>query len=197
MALVVAAQTFATALVKLKSGAGFVAGICALSAAVLRDRGRKALFALSLFPLLLASPSNAVSNHVRITKLSDVAFGTLANLGVDAVQAQSVCLYADTATNGYNVTATGTGSGGAFELNATPGTMAYVVQWNSSAGQSSGTQLVPNVPLTGQVTSATQQTCNSGPATSASLIVTLQSTALSSATAGTYNGTLTLLIGPE
>jgi hypothetical protein len=58
-------------------------------------------------------------------------------------------------------------------------------------------QLSPNVPLTGQTSTATQQTCNSGPATSASLIVVLRSTALSSATAGTYNGAVTLLVGPE
>lgn len=146
--------------------------------------------------LLAGSPAHAVSNKVRITNLSDVAFGTIANLGVDAVRSQSVCVYSATATAGYNVTATGSGTGGAFEL-AGPGPMAFDVQWSGSAGQSSGIQLTPNVPLTGQVTSATQQACGNGPATSASLIVILRSSALSSAGAGTYNGTLTLLIGPE
>ena len=75
--------------------------------------------------------------------------------------------------------------------------MAYDVQWSGSPGQSSGAQLTPNVPLTGQVSTASQQTCNNGPVSSASLIVILRSAALSSATAGTYNGTLTLLVGAE
>jgi hypothetical protein len=152
---------------------------------------------LLLLPLIIAGePASAASNKVRITKLVDIAFGTIANLGADAVRSESVCLFADTNTNGYNVTATGTGTGGAFELSG-PGSMAYDVQWSSSSGQSSGTQLVPNVPLTGQVSSATQQTCGTGPATSASLVVILRAAALSSAGAGTYSGTLTVLIGPE
>lgn len=194
----VATETFATALVKTKSGPGFLPGTAARSA-TLASRCRRALLALSvLLPAILVSdPAVGASNKVRITKLVDIAFGTIANLGSDAVRSESVCLYAETNTNGYNVTATGTGPAGAFQLSSGAGSMAFDVQWSSSSGQSSGSQLVPNVPLTGQVSSATQQACTSGPATSASLIVILRSTALSSARAGTYNGTLTLLIGPE
>jgi hypothetical protein len=147
--------------------------------------------------LLHASAASAASNKVRFSNLSDVAFGTIANLGVDAVSSESVCIYADTTTNGYNVTATGAGPGGAFQLSAGVAQMSYEVQWSSSAGASSGAQLAPNLPLTGQVSAATQQTCNSGAATSASLIIVLRSGALSSAAAGTYSGTLTLLVGAE
>ncbi|HJR82855.1 MAG TPA: hypothetical protein VJ775_02905 [Sphingomicrobium sp.] len=147
--------------------------------------------------LLDSSPAAAASNKVRITSLSDVAFGTIANLGVDAVRSQSVCLYADTSTNGYTITATGTGPAGTFQLTSGLAAMTYEVEWSSSAGQSTGLQLTPNVPLTGQVSPATHQTCNNGPATSASLILMLRSSALSSAQAGTYNGTLTLIVGPE
>jgi hypothetical protein len=143
------------------------------------------------------SPAAAASNKVRITNLSDVAFGTIPNLGVDAVRSQSVCLFADTSTNGYTITATGTGPAGTFELTSGLSAMPYEVEWSSSAGQSSGVQLTPNVPLTGQVSAAAHQTCNNGPATSASLILMLRSSALSSAQAGTYNGTLTLIVGPE
>jgi hypothetical protein len=144
-----------------------------------------------------SSPAAAASNKVRITNLGDVAFGTIANLGVDAVRSQSVCLYADTNTNGYTITATGTGPAGTFELTSGLAQMPYEVEWSSSPAQSSGVQLAPNVPLTGQVSGATHQTCNNGPATSASLILMLRSSALSSAQAGSYNGTLTLIVGPE
>lgn len=152
--------------------------------------------ALSL-AAVAAEPALAASNKVRIGNLGDVSFGMIANLDVDAVVSQSVCLYADTATNGYTLTASGTGPAGAFALSSGTASLPYDVQWSSSAAQSAGVQLTANVPLTGQVSAASQQTCSNGPATSASLVVVLRSAALSSAAAGTYNGTLTLLVGPE
>jgi hypothetical protein len=144
-----------------------------------------------------ASPAVAASNKVRITGLSDVNFGNVSNLSADAVQSQSMCLFSDTVTSGYNVTASGSGLGGAFELASGSQRMAYEVQWNGSANRTSGSQLLPNVPLIGQTSAATQQTCNNGPATNASLIILLRSAALSQAMAGSYSGTLTLLVGPE
>lgn len=195
-ALVVAKTFCATAFVRRKSGGGLGRGVRWTSARRLARCAGTTGLAL-LFALHSPQPAEAASNKVRITNLSDVAFGTLANLSIDAVRSQSVCLYADTNTNGYNVTATGTGPGGAFELSSGVRSMAYVVEWNSSSGQSAGAQMTPNVPLTGQVSAATHQTCNNGPATSASLVLILRSSALSSATAGTYNGTLTLVVGPE
>jgi hypothetical protein len=147
--------------------------------------------------LLASTPVGAQSNNVRITQLSDVAFGTPASLSVDATAAQSICVFAQTAGRGYQVTASGSAPGGVFALTSGAALLDYEVQWSSAAGQSSGTQLSPNVTLGGLVSSATQQSCNSGPPTSASLILLLRSTALSSARAGAYAGTLTLLIGPE
>lgn len=178
----------------LDEGAGGYAGSCGTprtAVARLLAPGFAALL------LLTGEPSWAASNKVRITNISDVAFGTVANLSADAVQSQSLCLYSDTATNGYNVRATGSGAGGAFTLNSGSNALPFEVQWNSAPGQSSGTQLSANVALSGQVSTATQQTCNTGPASSASLIVVLRSAALSSAPAGSYSGSLTLLIGPE
>jgi hypothetical protein len=146
--------------------------------------------------LLNISPAQA-ADKARITGLSDVSFGAIANLGADAVRSQSLCLYSNSATSGYNVTATGGGPAGAFQLSSGGLSLPFEVLWSSSAGQSSGTKLNPNVPLTGQVSAATHQTCGSGPASSASLTLVLRSSALSSATAGTYSGTLSLLVAPE
>jgi hypothetical protein len=197
--LVVAIDPNAAALLKKKSGGGFLR--CAewrLAAAAQLRFLTTATFAFWFLMLLaMAAPSSAASNRVRITNLSDVAFGTIANLGADAIRSENVCLYADTNTNGYHVTATGTGPGGSFQLSSGTNVLGYDVLWSSSSGQTSGLQLTPNVPLTGQVSTATQQACGTGPATSASLVVVLRSTLLSSATAGTYNGTLTLVVGPE
>lgn len=158
---------------------------------------RQGAFVVALLVSALSEPSFAASNKVRIGNLTDVSFGTIANLNVDAIASQSVCLFSGSATNGYNVTALGTGPAGAFTLSSGTASLPYDVQWSSSAAQTEGTQLTANVPLTGQVSAATHQTCNNGPATSASLIVVLRSAALSSAVAGTYSGTLTLLVGPE
>jgi hypothetical protein len=57
--------------------------------------------------------------------------------------------------------------------------------------------LSPNVALTGQTSSATQQFCNSGPASPASLILVLRGSELARARQGNYSGTLTLLIAAE
>ena len=189
----------ANASLETKSGTGFSRDrIRQATATALQRIAAVAVLAVTALALLLvASPALGASNKVRITDLSDVNFGVVANLGVDAIRNQSVCLYADTDTNGYNITASGTGSGGAFELSSGSRTMSYEVQWSSSSGQGSGTQLASNVPLSGQVSSATHQVCNNGPATSASLIILLRSNVLSSATAGAYNGTLTLVVGAE
>lgn len=129
--------------------------------------------------------------------MSDVAFGTIANLSADAINSQSICVYSSSAGSGYNVTASGSGPSGAFQLLSGAQILPFEVQWSATSGQTSGIQLNPNVPLTGQASIASQQTCNSGPASSASLVVILRSSALTSASAGTYSGTLTLLVGPE
>ncbi len=150
-----------------------------------------------LASLAVGSAASAANDKARITGLTDVAFGTIANISVDAIQSQSICIYSNSVTNGYNVTASGTGPGGNFQLLSGAQSMPFEVQWSAASGQSSGTQLSPNVPLTGQTSSANQQSCNAGPPSSASLIVILRSSALSSVTAGTYNGTLTLVVGPE
>lgn len=159
---------------------------------------RSRALGLCLAAALSASSSPAAAaDKVRLTNLSDLAFGTVTNLTIDAVRAENVCIYSTSRTNGYHVVASGTGPGGAFELASGTDKLAFDVAWNNSSGQSSGSLLTPNVPLTGQTSAATQQTCNSGPATTASLIVILRAAALSSAMAGTYNGTLTLVVGPE
>ena len=153
---------------------------------------------LAACAVAVLSPGRAVAaSNVRLTGLSDVGFGTIANLGTDALNAQSVCAYSNSPTNGYRVTATGSGTGNAFTLASGGRRLAYEVQWSQQAGQTTGTQLTAGVPLTGLISTATQQACNAGPITSASLIIVARASQLSTATAGAYSGTLTLLIGPE
>jgi hypothetical protein len=134
---------------------------------------------------------------VRISGLGDVSFGLITNIASDSASSQSICVYSNSATDSYNVRAIGSGAGGAFTMASGSSSLAYDVEWSSAPGQSNGTALTPNVALSAQVSQARQQTCNSGPSSSASLIVIIRSNALASAAAGSYAGALTLVIGPE
>jgi spore coat protein U-like protein len=149
---------------------------------------------LLLFTLTIATP---VTAKVRISSLSDVNFGTISNLTIDAVQAQSICIYSNGLSNGYSIRADGSGAGGAFTLSNGVTSMAYTVRWHNQAGQSNGTILTTGALLGAQTTTAQNQLCSSGAPTTASLIVTLPATSLSSAGAGNYSGTLTLIVAEE
>ena len=157
---------------------------------------RALLIAAGSFLLVVAhvAPADA---KVRVTGLTDVSFGTINNLTVDAVQSQSICVFSNGSGQSYSIRADGSGSGGAFTLASGATTLAYDVRWNNQPGQSNGTALTAGVSLGGQTTNAQNQLCSSGSPTTASLIVTLPAPSLSSATAGSYSGTLTIIVAEE
>lgn len=135
------------------------------------------------------------SDRVRLTGLSDVNFGTIAAVEFDTSVAQSVCLYSRSGR--YGISAIGSGPSGSFSLSGSTGTLPYTVEWSQSAGSQSGTALQPSTALTGLLATATHQTCQSGPAASASLIVRLKGVDLSATQMGAYNGNLTLIVAVE
>ena len=144
--------------------------------------------------MLAAAPAQA-ADKARITGLSDVNFGLIAFTG-DQSLSQSVCAYSDSSTKGYSVVATGSGSGGAFELSgAVP--LPYDVLWADSAGQTGGSALIAGTASSGFTSTASQQFCNSGPPASASLTIVIRAATLGSTGAGSYSGTLQLMIAPE
>jgi hypothetical protein len=148
----------------------------------------------------MAPSQGRAADYVRISGLSDLAFGSITNFAADSVLSESVCLAAKSPPgNNYRITASGSGSGGAFILTSGSGVLPFEVQWSAAPGQTSGVQLLPNQPLTGLHSSSSNAAddCSKGPATTASLIVILRSGALASASSGTYTGALTLLIAPE
>ncbi len=139
-----------------------------------------------------------VPNRAQITGLTDINF-TNADPTTTATATQNDCVWSNTATKGYSIKATGSGTAGAFTLASgalTP--IPYSVQWNQSSGQSSGTALTAGTPLSGLVSTATSSTCSSGPASTSSLIVSIASSDLQNMVAATsYTGTLTLLVTPQ
>jgi len=149
---------------------------------------------------LIPSAASADPPGVRITGLSDVAFGTISNLAADSIQSQSLCIYARGSADGYHITATGSGSSGAFSLSSGSNTVPFEVQWSGTTGQASGSQLLANQPLAGFHTGegpGAKDDCSKGPPTTASLTIILRSAALGAAVSGTYGGTLTLLVAPD
>lgn len=139
----------------------------------------------------------SIPNRVQLSGLTDVSF-TNQDPSVNASNAQNVCVWSNTSTQGYNVTATGSGTANAFTLANGGLTVPYSVEWAGSSGQSSGSALSTGTALTGLTSTATNMTCASGPATSASLIVRISSANLQTMQAATtYTGTLTLVVAPE
>ncbi len=161
----------------------------------MRARSNCRWISARLFVLALpALPVPAAAQGVQITRLSDVSFGTITNVGVDQVQSQSVCAYSGLLGGRYSLTATGSGAGGAFTLSNGGSVLAYEVQWSGTSGQSSGTNLVSGTALSGQTMLLS---CPLLQTTNSSLIVILRGTALSVATAGNYGGTLTIMLASD
>lgn len=141
--------------------------------------------------------SASVPSRVRISGLADVAF-TNQDPTVAAVDAQDVCVWSNTATRGYSITATGSGAASAFSISNGSTTVPYTVQWSATAGNTSGSALTAGTAATGLISVASNGLCSSGPANSASLIVGIGTTDLGAMQAGTnYTGTLTLVVAPE
>jgi hypothetical protein len=139
----------------------------------------------------------SVPGRVQLTGLSDVSF-TNQDPSTAASNAQNVCVWSNTSTRGYNVTATGSGAGNAFTLANGAQTVGYNVEWSGSSGQSSGSALASGTALNGLTSTATAAGCTSGPATSASLIVKIPTANLQTMQAAlSYTGTLTLVVAPE
>lgn len=143
------------------------------------------------------SISASVPNRVQLTGLSDVAF-TNQDPATAALSAQDVCVWSNTTTRGYRVTATGSGASSAFTLTNASDTVPYSVEWAPTSGQSAGTALATGTALTGLTSTATSPTCSSGAATTASLVVKIAAADLQAMqAASTYTGTLTLVVAPE
>lgn len=162
-----------------------------------RIRALRAMPFAVLFLAFAALPLPAAAQKARITNISDVSFGLISNLQADSRQSQNICVFSQSIGGAYSILASGSGPGSSFALSSGAYSLAYEVEWSAQSGQTSGTPLAPNVVLTSQASAATQQSCNSGPATSASLTIILRSAELSQASEGSYSGSLTLLVAAE
>lgn len=155
------------------------------------------IYALILACTVLALSSTvAAKDRVRISGLQDIQFGSLGT-GGDALESRSVCAFSSTNLAGYTVTAFGSGLSGAFEINGSGSVISIDVFWSDRANQSSGTLLIPNTQSQAFFSDAIHQRCNRGPSSTASLILRIRATAVQSAPAGQYSGTINLIVAPS
>lgn len=135
-----------------------------------------------------------IPNLARISALNDIALGTWSGSGPLNGRDNAICVWSS--TGGYSVTATGSGSGGAFQLASGTNRVDYTVQWAQTGGASSGTAMTAGGALTGRTTTATATDCSTGASSTAGVFVSISAAELASSPAGTYTGTLQLLITP-
>lgn len=136
----------------------------------------------------------SIPNIVRISGISDLSFGAYGGSGSPSLD-DDICIYENNTSGTYKVTAHGSGTSSAFTVTDGSNLIAYAVRFNNVTGTTS------NFPLTTNVTSSTlsgansaSQTCGGG--NNANFQVTLQKADLLKVPAGTYSGTLTLVIEP-
>ena len=145
------------------------------------------IFPVVLLFLLLFIPRSAESQSVRISGMSDLSLGTWMGSG-DLTNQATLCIYTLGNAN-YSIRATGNGAGSAFTLSSGGSTVAYEVYFKDSGSfvqLTSGTR--------GNFTDANTTTDGCGGVNNATIKVVATAAALSAATAGSYSGTVTLLL---
>lgn len=125
-----------------------------------------------------------VENEVLVTDMQDIDLAGA--VGADRTGNSDLCIYTNSAV-GYNLTATGSGAGSAFEITDGTTPLAYTVDFDGAAlasGTATGT-LTDHDPAS---------TC--GTATG-NVVVTVASATADAAGPGAYTGVLTLVVAPE
>lgn len=143
----------------------------------------------------LSGTTQAKQTRVRLSSLQDVQFGVLGT-GGDAISSQSICAYSSTNTSAYTVTALGSGAAGKFELNSAISSLPFEISWSDQPNQPFGYVLESGVPSLTFYSDATHQRCVNGPSSTATITLRISEAILSSAAAGTYSGSLTVILAP-
>ena len=145
------------------------------------------LFFLCLFALVSYSQP-ATAQQVKISGFTNVNLGSWNGSG-DLYSEKTICVY-NQATANYKITARGSGSGNAFTLSGTGGTVAYQTHFKESGG--SYVELTSGSSSNFSGANTTHNDCNGS--SNATFKVTATAAALGSAGAGSYSGTLYILL---
>lgn len=127
---------------------------------------------------------------IQISNLDDIDLGTWSGSG-DMTGNDNNCVWST--TRGYNLTATGSGASDAFTITDGSNTIAYAVAWDDV--DTTDQAVTTGSALSGQATDALTTNCAGGD--TANVTVTVAEADAAAAPAGTYSGTLTLVVAPE
>jgi len=157
-----------------------------------------------LLECLCAVPAKAgIIPAIQISNISDFNLPSW-NLGDPAPTAHiDLCLYSlnSLVSGGYNVTATG--SNGGFHLVSGPNSIPYSVTWDDSGsgnlGNTAGTQMTSGAALTNQVNAnILSVSCALGvTGPNARLNLKIAQADMTAALAGTYSGSITIVVSPN
>jgi hypothetical protein len=136
----------------------------------------------------------ATQADVLITSMRNANFGTWDGVG-NETKTDGVCVYQSGGNENYLVTATGDGSGGAFNVSdsSSGSTIPYQVKWRNSSNV--WTWLTSGIPLATSSANTTAEDC--GGAKNAKIRVKFTSSNLENAAPGDYSGDITITIEPN
>ncbi len=137
-----------------------------------------------------------INDLVQVSNLSDLALGTFNGGGADLIATDTFCVYRNGAGT-FDITMSGDGGSSAFTLTDGSNTVPYAVDFTNIPAATI-TAMTTNVVLGGQANANTSDTtCSAGGTDNVSVTVTVANADLASAPAGTYGGTLTMVVAPE
>ena len=142
------------------------------------------------FVLFLSFPATSQAQDVLITGLQDYNFGSFSG---DEDMDDTLCIYKSSGNKRYWVTATGSGTGGAFELQDGGNSFAYGVRWQKAGGNFG--KLTAGVAK--RYGGADKVNTDCGGVDNAGLRIEMRESNVAGAPAGSYGGSLTLLIEPD
>ena len=134
-----------------------------------------------------------IDDLVRVNNLDDIDLGTFAGGAGDLTGSDSFCVYRN-GLDGFNITMTGDGAASAFELTDGTNTLPYAVEFVNGSAQA----ITTGSTLTGQTGAFTaNDTCDNGTSNNVAVNITVANGDLATVPAGSYAGTLTMVVAPE
>jgi len=130
------------------------------------------------------------AEQVQISNMNDISFGSWSG-SLSMEQTDAVCIYNDSANTNYKISATS--PGGVFRMTNGGNNLNFEVRFQGSSG--GFVQLTHGSPSNFTAANISSSNCSGG--TNATLKVTVTESDLAAAKAGTYSGSLSLLLEPN
>lgn len=137
--------------------------------------------------------SASVPARARISNLSDV---TIAATAGAVSSAQGPCVWSNTATRAYRITASGSGNAGAFSLTNGTTPIPYNVDWAAAPGAVSFTPLSATTQSAPFIATSATSNCAGGPDSTLRITIGAQNVA-KMVSGQVYQGTMTLVVTPQ